>query len=93
MSEIKFVNGLKVERHPKAPEWVVASLSFKVDEIVKWLQENNQGGYVKADIKMSKKGSMYAALNDWQPQKKVQGQLDSFEQATLSEAESDEVPF
>jgi hypothetical protein len=100
MSEIKFVDGLKVERNPKAPEWVIASLNFKVDQIIPWLQANAVNGYVKADIKLSKKGSMYAAINDWKPSG-VQGQVNrqvsqGFEQPQgfgQSPVDSDDIPF
>ncbi len=100
MSEIKFVDGMKVERHDKAPEWVVASLNIKVDQMIAWLLANQNNGFVKCDIKRSKKGGMYAAINDWKPSG-VQGEVNRQVQQTFeqpqgfgqSPVDSEEIPF
>jgi len=64
-NEKKFVDGLIVKDAPV--DFVVAKLSFKVDELKAFLDANNNNGWVNADILTSKAGKMYAALNEWKP--------------------------
>ena len=65
--EKKFVDGLFVKRHEKAPDFVKANLSFN-QKFIDWLQNNlNAKGYCNVDIKESKGGKLYAELNSWQP--------------------------
>ncbi len=66
MADKVFVDGLIVKDAPV--DFVVAKLSFKVNEIKAFLDANNSNGWVNADILMSKGGKMYAALNDWKPE-------------------------
>ena len=65
MAEVKYIQGMFVKRHPKAPEFVICNLSFKVEEFIKFLQDNQKDGYVNAQIKLSKKGSYYAQVDDY----------------------------
>ena len=65
MSDIKFVDGMKVNKpHDNAPDFVKASLSFNRAELMNWLQ-NQSGDVINVDIKESKKGSWYAQVNEW----------------------------
>jgi len=69
--EIKFVDGLFVSRKDTAPEFVKASLSFKTEKFITWLQDNtNANGYANVDILTSKAGKLYAKLNDFVPKEK-----------------------
>ncbi len=65
-NEKKFVDGMIVKDAPV--DFVVAKLSFKVEEMKAFLDANNSNGWVNADILTSKAGKMYAALNDWKPE-------------------------
>ena len=65
MADQTFVDGLIVKDAPV--DFIVAKLSFKVDEIKAFLDANNSNGWVNADIKISQGGKMYAALNNWKP--------------------------
>lgn len=71
--EIEFVDGLIVKApHPKAPEFVKAQISIKVEDLGKWLREKYKAGeeWVNLDVKESKKGTWYAAVSQFKPKKK-----------------------
>lgn len=66
MSEPVFLDGLIAKRpHEKAPSFVKARLSFKVDDFIKFLQRYQNKGWVNADLKVSKNGKLYAQLDTW----------------------------
>ncbi len=56
-------------RRENAPEWVKASLSFKVEEFIAFLQKNDNNGWVNVDLLESKGGKLYGSLNTWKPKK------------------------
>lgn len=66
-----FAQGLFVKKpHTKAPDFIKAELSFKVEEFIEWAKENaNDAGYVNVTVKESKNGTFYGQINDWQPSK------------------------
>ena len=65
MSEIKFVGGLIAKAPPDgAPEFVKARLSFKRKALCDWLLAQ-QGEWINVDVKESKGGKWYAAVNEW----------------------------
>ncbi len=70
MAEEKiFANGL-IYKGPRegAPDFVKGSLSFKVEDFVAWLTENqDERGWVNVDIKESKGGKLYCEKNTWKP--------------------------
>lgn len=67
MSDDKFVNGLIVKAPPDgAPDYVIAKLSFKIADMIAWLQAQ-QGDWANAEIKVSQGGKWYAAKDDWKP--------------------------
>jgi hypothetical protein len=61
----------------KAPDFVKGRVSIKVSEFKKWLDENSDNDWVNLDILKSKDGKIYAKLNDWKPEKKDDGVIDS----------------
>ena len=65
-SDIEFVQGLICKRNEKAPDFLICSLSIKRDELIQWLQDRD-GEWVNVDIKNSKAGKMYAAVNNFKP--------------------------
>ncbi len=68
-----FVDGLFVDRSPKAPDFIKANLSFQVDKFIDYLKSKaNANGYVNITIKESKGGKMYAELNTWTPEKQTE---------------------
>ena len=92
MPEPKFINGLIVKRHEKAPEYVICALSFKADEFTKYLAENQSNGWLNVDVKLSKGGKYYASLNDYKQsggKPKVVQEEDN--QAKVNNMQKDEV--
>lgn len=64
--EIEFVDGLIVKApHPKAPDFVKASISIKVADLGEWLRGKYKAGeeWVNIDVKESKGGKWYAAVS------------------------------
>lgn len=81
MADKIFVDGLFAkEANEKVKHFIPARLSFKVAEFIPFLNAHAVNGYVNVDIKIGKSGKMYAELDTWQPNKKVEevkGQIDS----------------
>lgn len=69
MSDANFANGLIVKRpHQNAPAFIKCSLSFKVDDFIQCLQQNNNNGWVNMDVKLAKDNQrLYAEIDNWQP--------------------------
>jgi len=71
MTETRFPDGLIVKPpHERAPNFVKAAISIKREELIKWLQ-NEPGEWVNLDVKESKGGKWYAAVNDFKPEKSM----------------------
>jgi hypothetical protein len=71
--DIEFVDGLIVKApNPKAPDYVKASISIKVEDLGKWLRAKYKSGdqWVNIDVKEAKSGKWYAAVSNFKPQKK-----------------------
>lgn len=67
MSDIKFVDGLIVKApHENAPDFVKASISIKREELIAWLQAQ-EGEWINAQVKESRAGKWYAAVDEWKP--------------------------
>lgn len=67
-NDIEFVDGLIVKApHPKAPDYVKASISIKVADLGVWLREKHKAGeeWVNLDVKVAKSGKWYAAVNTY----------------------------
>lgn len=87
--ETKFVDGLFVKRNEKAPEFVIANLSFN-EKFLDWLKGNmNAKGYCNVDVVRSQKGTLYAKLNDWKPEDVRTLQQEEVE----DEINVDKIPF
>ena len=73
MSDKIFVDGLIAKKpSDKAPDFVKANLSIKVEDLGKFLREKYKAGeeWVNVDIKESQNGKWYAEVNTWKPEKK-----------------------
>jgi hypothetical protein len=71
--DIEFVDGLLVKApHPKAPDFVKAQISIKVEDLGKWLRAKYQAKeeWVNIDVKEAKSGKWYAAVSQFKPKKK-----------------------
>lgn len=68
MAEQNFITGLFTSRRENAPDFLLASLSFKTEPFIDWLKNNtNAKGYCNIDLLKSKEGKPYSKLNDWKP--------------------------
>jgi hypothetical protein len=78
MSEKVFAEGIFFDKAREgAPEFVKGSVSFRVDDAVKFLQTHkSEKGYVNLDLLKSKGGKLYLALNTWTPEKKEEPAVD-----------------
>jgi hypothetical protein len=67
MADIEFIDGLNAKApRQNAPDFVKASLSIKREALIAWLQQR-EGEWVNADIKESKSGKWYVAVDAWKP--------------------------
>jgi hypothetical protein len=71
--DIQFVDGLIVKApNEKAPDFVKAQISIKVEDLGKWLREKFKAGeeWVNVDVKVAKSGKWYAAVSTYKPKEK-----------------------
>ena len=62
-----FPNGMMIKSPRQgAPEFVKGSISIKKNDFMQWLN-SQQDEWVNLDIKVSKQGKMYLAVNTWKP--------------------------
>jgi hypothetical protein len=66
-TEKVFADGFIFKRNEKAPEFVVGSVSIKVDEAMAFLAQNESNGWVNLNVKQSKGGKYYMELDTWKP--------------------------
>jgi hypothetical protein len=70
MSENEFPKGIMI-RKPKdnAPDFIRGQISLKLDEAIPYLQSKASfNNWLNIDIKISKQGSMYLAVNNYKKQ-------------------------
>ncbi len=73
MSDKKFIDGLLVKQpRDGAPEYVIAQLSMKREELITWLQQQD-GEWINADIKVAQSGKWYAQVDTWKPDRQRGG--------------------
>lgn len=83
-TEKVFADGFLVKRNDSAPEFVLASVSLKVDEAIGFIKANANNGWVNIDLKRGQSGKCYAELNTWKP--KTQG-------SEVGQTVKDDLPF
>lgn len=65
MSEAKFISGLNFKaKNTNAPDYVICKGSIKREDLIAWLQSEH-GEWINFDVKESKGGKMYAAVDTW----------------------------
>jgi hypothetical protein len=71
MDDNVFPKGMMLKpKREGAPEFVLGSISIKVDEFIAWAKANEKAdGWINLDVLKSKEGKNYLKLNDWQPKK------------------------
>lgn len=93
MSDVQFVDGLIVKApHPNAPDFVKASISIKRAELIAWLQAR-EGEWVNLDVKESRNGKWYAAVNTYQRRTQEQSGGGNPAQEPAGDFQDDKIPF
>jgi len=85
-TEKVFADGFIFKRKENAPEFVVGSMSIKVDEAMAFLAQNETKGWVNLDVKLSKGGKYYMELDTWKPSVEKVAEI-------LSEKPAADLPF
>lgn len=95
MSVIKgdFVDGLIVKApHPKAPGYVKAAISIQPAKLAAWLAKHQSEEWVNVQVKESRGGKWYAAVDTWKPQAKREASAPASVQVD-GEFIDDSIPF
>lgn len=97
MSDIQFINGLMFKApNPKAPEFVKASGSIKREDLIATLS-GMEGEWINFDVKESKGGKWYAAVNTYkpnsEPRKPSRAPVKGCPQPDQGGFTDDEIPF
>ena len=94
MSDAKFIPGLIVKApHERAPDFVKASISIKVEELGQYLREKYKAKeeWVNIDVKVSRNGKWYAVENDYKKESKPEAPKGS---SKVGNGEiEDDIPF
>jgi len=67
MAENIFVNGM-IFKKPRegAPEFIKGSISIKAEELIPFIEQHKDAtGWVNIDLKKSREGKLYLALNNY----------------------------
>lgn len=64
--DITFIDGMIFKRNPNAPKFVIGNISIKKAELIAFIQANDNGTeWMNIDVKESKAGKLYCALNNY----------------------------
>ena len=65
--DIEFPKGFIVKApRDNAPEWVIATISIKREELIEWLSSRDTD-WINLDVKEAKSGHWYASVNTFKP--------------------------
>ena len=94
MSDIEFPKGLMVkEKHPKAPDFVICGVSIQRKELGNWLRGKEED-WINLQIKRSKKGELYIAVDNWEPESKPSVATESpVDRMAKDFNEDEDIPF
>ena len=90
-----FVDGIRAEKpNEKAPRWVKAKISIKIDEFLdsatKLVSPN---GWLNLDLLESQKGTYYLAVNEYKPLEKPEFIKEAEKKVAEQKAEDDSIPY
>lgn len=88
-----FADGFSFKRQESAPNFVVGSLSMKVDEAIQFMKDNERKGWVNLQIKQARSGNYYIELDTWQPKGGDQASTRSATDPANAPEVSDVLPF
>ena len=93
-TDIEFVAGMVVSRNDNAPEHIICKLWIKRDEFAQFMRAHP--GDLNVEIKRSKGGKYYAAVDNWKPGERVTAPAPAPKPAPRANpvaALDDDVPF
>lgn len=61
-----FADGFIFKRSENAPDWVIGKISVKVEDAVKFLNNNTKNGWVNLNVNQSQNGKFYIELDTWE---------------------------
>jgi hypothetical protein len=67
-----FADGFLFKRNEKAPDFVVGSISVKVEEATAFLKQHAKNGWVNLQVKNSQGGKYYIELDTFEPKAQQQ---------------------
>ena len=87
MTDNVFIEGMMYKPpRENAPDFVKGSISVKLKDFFEFAKKNQNDGWLNIDMKVSKGGKLYFALNTWKPEKKEGWDSDTG-------TGSDQIPF
>lgn len=93
MSDIEFVDGLIVKApHENAPDFIKCKISIKRKDLGNWLRKK-EGDWINLDIKVSKDGKWYAAVDTWVPKSKGEQTQSGADKTQTVDEFDDDIPF
>lgn len=93
MSDIEFVDGLIVKApHENAPDFVKCKISIKRKDLGNWLRKK-EGDWINVDVKVSKDGKWYAAVDTWVPKAKGDQTQSESDKPQIGDEFDDTIPF
>ncbi len=92
-----FAEGIIFKRNENAPDFVIGSMSVKIEEAVPFLQANAKNGWTNLQVKKSQNGKFYIELDTFEPkaqggQQKAPAQA-APAQPAIDEEGKDDLPF
>lgn len=67
MKDKIFADGFSFKKRQNAPDFVVGSISVKVDDAINFLKENEKRGWVNLNVNIAKSGKYYIELDTFEP--------------------------
>lgn len=87
-----FADGFILKRREKAPDFVLGSLSIKLEEALPFLNSNQKNGWVNLNLMLSNTGKYYVELDTFVP-KKQEGNTQPTASAPSVAVETEDLPF
>ena len=92
-TDIEFVDGLIVKAPREgSPDFVKMSISIKRADLGNWLR-GKEDEWINIDVKESKGGKWYCAVNNWKPENKAAEYGGSAGQTPDPDFDDSKIPF
>lgn len=100
-TDAKFIPGLFFKPpNAGAPDFILAKGSIKIADLIQFLQRQD-GEWINFDLKNSREGKPYAAIDDWKPQggqrsgppQRSRPAAQQAPQKPVNDFEDDDIPF